>query len=141
MKTTNTNTSETNFEIGFRMQKEGYGISDSFGSAIATGDSTTPTDSDIEEWVKGYNASKELTTMKQTPIQWLCMKLSSKLGMPNAINFYVDHQVEIYEALEMEKEKFILAHINGQSEHDENAYDDKNRKCAEQYFNETYENK
>lgn len=61
METKNTNTTETNFEIGFRMQKEGYGISDSFGSALATGDSTTPTDSDIEEWVKGYNASKELT--------------------------------------------------------------------------------
>jgi len=135
MKTKNTNTTETNFEIGFRMQKEGYGISDSFDSALAT------TEADIEEWVKGYNASKELITMKQTPIQLLCMKLSSKLGMPNAIHFYVDHQVEIIEALEMEKEKFILAHINGQSEYDENAYDNKNMKCAEQYFNETYLNK
>jgi hypothetical protein len=62
MKTTNT--TETNFEIGFRMQKEGYGISDSFGSALATGDSTTPTDSDIEEWIKGYNAAKTLANMK-----------------------------------------------------------------------------
>jgi hypothetical protein len=42
---------------------------------------------------------------QQTPIQWLCMKLSSKLGMPNAIHFYVDHQVEIFEALEMEKKQ------------------------------------
>jgi hypothetical protein len=42
---------------------------------------------------------------KQTAIQWLCMKLSSKLGMPNAIGFYIDHQEEIFEALEIEKEQ------------------------------------
>ena len=64
MKTKNTNTTETNFEIGFRMQKEGYGISDSFGSALATGEDNIPTDADIEEWVRGYNAAKTLTNMK-----------------------------------------------------------------------------
>jgi hypothetical protein len=68
MKTTNTNTTETNFEIGFRMQKEGYGISDSFGSALATGDSTTPTDADIEEWIRGYNAAKEMEKKQQEQI-------------------------------------------------------------------------
>jgi hypothetical protein len=39
---------ETNFEIGFRMHKEGYGIWH------------VPSDANIEEWVKGYSAAKEL---------------------------------------------------------------------------------
>ena len=64
MENQTTTSTETNFEIGFRMQKEGYGISDSFGSAIATGEDNIPTDTDIEEWVEGYNASKELVNKK-----------------------------------------------------------------------------
>lgn len=64
MENQTTTLTETNFEIGFRMQKEGYGISDSFGSALATGKDNIPTDADIEEWTKGYNAAKTLTNMK-----------------------------------------------------------------------------
>ena len=33
------------------------------------------------------------------------MKLSEKLGMPNAISFYVDNEKEILQAKEMEKEQ------------------------------------
>lgn len=68
MQTTNTNTTETNFEIGFRMQKEGYGISDSFGSAIATGKINHLTDANIEEWVRGYNAAKAELEEKKTSL-------------------------------------------------------------------------
>jgi hypothetical protein len=64
MENQTTISTETNFEIGFKMQKEGYGISDSFGSALATGKDNIPTDADIEEWTKGYNAAKTLTNMK-----------------------------------------------------------------------------
>ena len=40
-----------------------------------------------------------------TAVQSLCGKLAMKLGMPQAITFYVDHEQEILEALEMEKEQ------------------------------------
>jgi hypothetical protein len=40
-----------------------------------------------------------------TAVQSLCGKLAMKLGMPNAITFYVDHEQEILEGLEMEKEQ------------------------------------
>ncbi len=37
----------------------------------------------------------------------LCGKLAMKLGIPQAITFYIDHQEEIREAKEMEKERAI----------------------------------
>jgi isocitrate dehydrogenase len=57
----NTNTQETNYEIGRRMQREGYGISDSWGSAITTNPNNEPTNEEIEEWVRGYNDEKSKT--------------------------------------------------------------------------------
>jgi hypothetical protein len=44
---------------------------------------------------------------QQTPVDILCGKLAMKLGIPQAITFYIDHQEEIKEAKEMEKEQMI----------------------------------
>jgi hypothetical protein len=46
-----------------------------------------------------------MSNEKQTAVQNLCMKLANKLGMPQAITFYVDHKQLLLEALEMEKEQ------------------------------------
>jgi hypothetical protein len=54
----NTNTQETNYQIGYRMQKEGYGISDSWNSAMTTNPNNEPTNEEIEEWMRGYNTAK-----------------------------------------------------------------------------------
>jgi uncharacterized OsmC-like protein len=43
----------------------------------------------------------------QTAVDILCGKLAMKLGIPQAITFYIDHQEEIREAKEMEKERAI----------------------------------
>jgi len=42
---------------------------------------------------------------QQTAVERFAMKLSEKLGMPNAISFYVDNEKEILQAKEMEKEQ------------------------------------
>ena len=42
---------------------------------------------------------------QQTAVDILCGKLAMKLGIPQAITFYIDHQEEIREAKEMEKER------------------------------------
>jgi hypothetical protein len=42
---------------------------------------------------------------QQTAVDILCGKLAMKLGIPQAITFYIDHQEEIREAKEMEKEQ------------------------------------
>jgi uncharacterized OsmC-like protein len=44
---------------------------------------------------------------QQTAVDILCGKLAMKLGIPQAITFYIDHQEEIREAKEMEKERTI----------------------------------
>lgn len=77
------------------------------------------------------------TTNNQTPIQWLCMKLSSKLGMPNGIEFYVEHQVEILEALEMEKERLEQFYDHGSYSLLGNGHGD----TFEKYYNEIFKNK
>jgi hypothetical protein len=44
---------------------------------------------------------------QQTAVEILCGKLAMKLGIPQAITFYIDHQEEIKEAKEMEKKQAI----------------------------------
>jgi hypothetical protein len=44
---------------------------------------------------------------QQTAVDILCGKLAMKLGIPQAMTFYIDHQEEIREAKEMEKEQTI----------------------------------
>jgi len=42
---------------------------------------------------------------QQTAVDILCGKLAMKLGIPQAITFYIDHQEEIREAKEMHKKE------------------------------------
>jgi hypothetical protein len=66
---------ETNYEIGYRMKMEGYGVSDSMGSVACLGyymsanPNNEPTNEEIEEWMRGYNAAKaELEEKKTTSL-------------------------------------------------------------------------
>jgi hypothetical protein len=69
---------------------------------------------------------------QQTAVDILCGKLAMKLGIPQAITFYIDHQEEIKEAKEMEKEQIIDAY--NESWH----FRDKPYETAQKYYNETY---
>jgi hypothetical protein len=53
---------------------------------------------------------------QQTAVDILCGKLAMKLGIPQAITFYIDHAEEIAEAKAMHKEEIIDAHERGQSD-------------------------
>ena len=68
---------------------------------------------------------------QQTAVDILCGKLAMKLGIPQAITFYIDHQEEIREAKEMEKEKLEDAWVEGFKNWNPS-------KTFEQYYNETY---
>ena len=46
---------------------------------------------------------------QQTAVDILCGKLAMKLGIPQAITFYIDHAEEIAEAKAMHKEEIINA--------------------------------
>jgi len=67
---------------------------------------------------------------QQTAVDILCGKLAMKLGIPQAITFYIDHQEEIREAKEMEKcqhrNTWIESHIEQIPMH------------FEKYFEKTY---
>ena len=75
---------------------------------------------------------------QQTAVEILCGKLAMKLGIPQAITFYIDHQEEIKEAKEMEKERTINFtedwYFNGPLLGE--GIDVKN--TIEQHFNNTY---
>ena len=54
-----------------------------------------------------------MSNNKQSSIDILCGKLAMKLGIPQAITFYIDHQEEIAEAKAMHKEEIMNARTNG----------------------------
>ena len=64
---------------------------------------------------------------QQTAVDILCGKLAMKLGIPQAITFYIDHAEEIAEAKAMHKEEIEKSWVGG-----------KNCLSAEQYYNETF---
>ena len=68
---------------------------------------------------------------QQTAVDILCGKLAMKLGIPQAITFYIDHQEEIREAKEMEKEKLEDAWVEGFKNWNPS-------KTFEQYYNKTF---
>ena len=68
---------------------------------------------------------------QQTAVDILCGKLAMKLGIPQAITFYIDHQEEIREAKEMEKEKLEDAWVEGFKNWNPS-------KTFEQYYNEKF---
>jgi hypothetical protein len=49
---------------------------------------------------------------QQTAVDILCGKLAMKLGIPQAITFYIDHQEEIREAKEMQKQMTIKLYVD-----------------------------
>ena len=58
-----------------------------------------------------------MTNNKQlTAVDILCGKLAMKLGIPQAITFYIDHQEEIREAQEMEIAGKEMSYSDGYKE-------------------------
>jgi hypothetical protein len=53
---------------------------------------------------------------QQTAVDILCGKLAMKLGIPQAITFYIDHQEEIREAKEMEVMGKEMSYSDGYAE-------------------------
>ena len=53
---------------------------------------------------------------QQTAVDILCGKLAMKLGIPQAITFYIDHQEEIREAKEMEVAGREMSYSDGYAE-------------------------
>jgi hypothetical protein len=66
---------------------------------------------------------------QQTAVDILCGKLAMKLGIPQAITFYIDHAEEIAEAKAMHKEEHKSTYIEGFTDGVPN---------FEKYYNETY---
>ena len=80
-----------------------------------------------------------MKTPMQEHIEWL-KKEKDEHGYEK--HPYFECAIEHAEAmLEKEKEHIVLSHINGQSEFDTGARSIKNDKLAEQYYNETFNNK
>ena len=52
-----------------------------------------------------------MSDKQQTAVDFLCGKLAMKLGIPQAITFYIDHQEEIREAKEMYNDEIEAAAI------------------------------
>ena len=85
-----------------------------------------------------YVKSIDMTNNKQqTAVDILCGKLAMKLGIPQAITFYIDHQEEIREAKEMEKERIETAYNKG-TVHGIDYPESTLPITGEQYYNETY---
>jgi hypothetical protein len=78
-----------------------------------------------------------LNNKQQTAVDILCGKLAMKLGIPQAITFYIDHQEEIREAKEMEKERIETAYNKG-TVHGIDYPESTLPITGEQYYNETY---
>ena len=73
---------------------------------------------------------------QQTAVDFLCGKLAMKLGIPQAITFYIDHQEEIREAKEIHKEEMVMFVLNvmGKYQHGDVLAD-----VATKLYTETYE--
>ena len=73
---------------------------------------------------------------QQTAVDILCGKLAMKLGIPQAITFYIDHAEEIAEAKAMHKEEIIDSFGVGCQVESSRLIG--YHKMAEQYYNETF---
>ncbi len=86
-----------------------------------------------------YGGGEQMTNNKQqTAVDILCGKLAMKLGIPQAITFYIDHAEEIAEAKAMHKEEIEEAFANGVDDEYEYHINNEPGKNTEQYYNETY---
>jgi hypothetical protein len=75
---------------------------------------------------------------QQTAVDILCGKLAMKLGIPQAITFYIDHQEEIREAKEMEKQQIAKAFDDGDYNYHYSRKTGNDFEDGEEYFNELY---
>jgi DNA polymerase IIIc chi subunit len=73
--------------------------------------------------------------MNQTAVEWYFTELWT-----SPKDKFIWHSI-LEKAKAMEKEQIKIAHLNGQSEWDIKGLADINKKLAEEYYNETYENK
>ena len=88
--------------------------------------------------MRNYLRLKKMKNNKhQTAVDILCGKLAMKLGIPQAITFYIDHQEEIREAKEMEKERIETAYNKG-TVHGIDYPESTLPITGEQYYNETF---
>ena len=74
-----------------------------------------------------------MTNNKQSSIDILCGKLAMKLGIPQAITFYIDHAEEIAEAKAMHKEDMKQTYFDGWHRNIGNRDED-----FDDYYNETF---
>ena len=81
----------------------------------------------------------EMTNNKQqTAVDILCGKLAMKLGIPQAITFYIDHQEEIREAKEIEKQQIAKAFDDGDYNYHYSRKTGNDFEDGKEYFNEVY---
>jgi len=92
---------------------------------------------ETSETLNKFLNDKRMTNNKQqTAVDILCGKLAMKLGIPQAITFYIDHQEEIREAKEMEKKQIINSFWNG--DNTDCTSEQNIEEFAEQYYNKTF---
>ena len=72
---------------------------------------------------------------QQTAVDILCGKLAMKLGIPQAITFYIDHAEEIAEAKAMHKEETLKLYYQYE---DYVLREEGIIKTFGQFYNETY---
>jgi hypothetical protein len=73
-----------------------------------------------------------MSNKQQTAVEWLVAHLT-EYGFDLQL-----HKTEIGQAKEIEKQRMIDAHINGQAEFDKGARRIKNDELAQMWYNETY---
>ncbi len=75
----------------------------------------------------------------QNPVLWLFEQLLNINYNPLENGGYnIANNKIFYQANEMFKEQIVIAHINGQAEHDSGAYSQQVKSSATKYFDETY---
>jgi hypothetical protein len=75
---------------------------------------------------------------QQTAVDILCGKLAMKLGIPQAMTFYIDHQEEIREAKEIEKQQIAKAFDDGDYNYHYSRKTGDDFEDGKEYFNELY---
>jgi hypothetical protein len=76
-----------------------------------------------------------------TPVEWLFEQLLNINYNPLENGGYDIAKNKIFDqANAMFNEQILIAHMNGQAEHDSGAYSQEVKGRAEQYYNETYNN-
>jgi hypothetical protein len=75
---------------------------------------------------------------QQTAVDILCGKLAMKLGIPQAMTFYIDHQEEIREAKEIEKQQIAKAFDDGDYNYHYSRKTGDDFEDGKEYYQEVY---